>query len=66
MSGEIQVNLVDKEIVRVNLIEQETITVIISSASGGIVSNPPADHYRVTNIWVNKNTGKVHVDYEQP
>lgn len=34
--------------------------------AGGSVSQPPVGHYKVTNIYVNKNTGKFEVEYEVP
>jgi len=30
-----------------------------------VKSNPPDEHYRVINIFVNKNTGKLVVQYEE-
>lgn len=66
MPEQINVNVTEQEAIQVKISEKEHVTVNISSVSGGIVSNPPGKHYRVTNLWVNKNTGKLHVDYEVP
>ena len=64
MAGEIQVHIEDKVPVVVNMIEKDTIRVNLLSSITGVTSVPPDAHYKVTNLWVNKNTGKLHVEYE--
>ena len=66
MADQIQVHIEDKVPVVVNMVEKDIIRVNLLSTITGVTSVPPDAHYKVTNLWVNKNTGRLVVEYETP